>query len=367
MAQSYARIAYYISAHGYGHGVRSSAIIRAINERYPRITVHIVSDLPLSFLEHQTGKGRNPIRPGSFDVGMVQIDSIRVDVDATLERAVQFQGRRRERVEQESAFLASSRIDLVVADIPALPIEAAAFAGIPRIAVGNFGWDWIYSEFTALDSRWPAVVEMFREQYAKTNLLLRLPFCEAMEAFPRIEDLPLVARPGRSRRAEIAAMTGCDPRKKWILLSFTTLDWNEKALSRVEGLTEYEFLTVLPLKWERTNIHALDREAVAFSDVIASSDAVVSKPGFGILSDCIVNRKPLIYADRSNFLEYPVLEVSIRKYLAHLHIPASRLYDGELGESLDSIWARPGPEMELTAGGDIIAADRIAGFVGMKF
>src|SRR5574342_361665 len=89
MSESNPTIAYYVSAHGYGHGVRSCDIIRALNETHPAVTVHMVTLLPASFLSNRTGPGRNRIRARSFDVGMVQLDSIRVDVDATLAEAVQ--------------------------------------------------------------------------------------------------------------------------------------------------------------------------------------------------------------------------------------------------------------------------------------
>ncbi len=356
-------IAYYITSHGYGHGVRSCSIIRAINRLYPDWTVHIVSQLPAAFIANQADSTRNPIRAESYDVGMVQLDSIRVDIDATLGKISHIGHRRNELVQIESEFLTANRIAAVVADIPGIPIEAAARKGIPSIAVGNFGWDWIYSEFVPRDAAWEPVVKMFQEQYRQTSLLLRLPFCEEMEAFPRIEDIPLVASPGIARRSEIAAATGCDERKRWILLSFTTLDWSEETLDRVERIQDCEFITVLPLEWHRRNIHAISREQMTFSDAIASVDAVISKPGFGILSDCIVNRKPLIYADRSHFREYPILEASIRKYMKHLHIPAEKLYEGNLRESLESIWSRPEPPSDLSAGGDCIAAERIAGLL----
>jgi hypothetical protein len=356
-------IAYYITSHGYGHGVRSCSIIRAINELCPRVTVHVVTELPVPFLSNQIRPLKNPIRAVSFDVGMVQLDSIRVDVGATLRKAERLYFMRKKSVESEADILRRTGVSLIVADIPGLPLEAAALAGIPRVAVGNFGWDWIYSDFVRQNPRWQPVADMFREQYAAADLLLRLPFCEEMSAFPRVEDIPLVANPGRVRRQEISEVTGCDPGKKWILLSFTTLDWGEEALGRVERIREYEFLTVLPLQWKTDHIHALSREQIPFSDVIASADAVVSKPGFGILSDCVVNGKPLIYTDRVDFLEYPVLEASVRKYLKNVFIPATKLYAGDLRESLDMIWKRPAPPFKLERGGDRIAARKIAGFL----
>jgi hypothetical protein len=353
-------IAYYVSSHGYGHGVRSCNIIQAINELYPHLHVHVVSELPLSFLSNQIDLRRNSVRAESFDVGMTQIDSIRIDVPSTLERISAIYSRRKERVAREAAKLEKQGVGLIVVDIPALPIEAAALTGIPRLAVGNFAWDWIYSEFIPQDPGWREIVDILHEEYAKTDLLLRLPFYETMQAFPRIEDIPLVASPGNSRRNVIAGLTRCDPGKKWILLSFTTLDWTDETLAKIERIKDYEFFTVRPLEWHRRNIHALQRGPLIFADILASMDAVISKPGFGILSDCIANRKPLIYADRSNFREYPILVNAIQKYIKHVHIPAVELYRGNLQESLARIWESPEPEGELGLGGDRIAAHRIA-------
>lgn len=333
-----------------------------MNELFPEITVHLVTELPQAFLSGHIGSTRNAVRAKSFDVGMVQLDSIRVDVDATLLRIEEIYSRRQELMKEEARFLQEQGIGAVVADIPGIPLEAAASIDIPRLAIGNFGWDWIYSEFVPRDQHWKTISDSFAEAYGKTDLLLRLPFAEEMAAFPLIEDIPLVASPGKSRREKIRDLTGCDAGKKWILISFTTLDWGEDALDQVEKLEGYEFFTVLPLGWQRRNIYVLDRKDVSFADVVATVDAVVSKPGFGILSDCIVNEKPLIYADRTEFLEYPILEAAIRKYLKHLHIPTSALYRGELGESLDGIWSQADPVERLKHGGDRLAAVRIAAF-----
>jgi L-arabinokinase len=356
-------VAYYITSHGYGHGVRSCAIIRALNSLYPRLKVQVVSGLPSGFLQHQFDANPNSVRAASFDVGMTQLDSIRVDVPSTLRKVRALYSRRKEIVEAETVYLTEQGIGLCVVDIPGLPIDAASNAGIPCIAVGNFAWDWIYSEFLPQDAAWGPIIDSLREEYGKTDLLLRLPFCDRMDAFPIIEDIPLVASPGTPRREEIANWTRCDPVRKWILLSFTTLEWTEEALRRVEHVRDYEFFTVDPLGWEGSRIHRLDRGRIQFADILASMDAVLSKPGFGILSDCIANKKPLIYADRSNFLEYPILVSAIRRYIRNVHIPAADLYRGDLRDSLDRIWTSPEPEETLALGGDSIAAHRIAQFL----
>ena len=353
------RIAYYISAHGYGHGVRSCDVIRAMNRLYPGIGVTVVTDLPVSFLKNRIPSGRTSYHSGAFDVGMVQLDSIRVHVGATLERLEALYAQKDELVARECAFLKEQGIGAVVSDIPAIPIEAAKAAGIPAIAAGNLCWDWIYSIFVGQDPRWEKYVQEFRSGYGKADMLLRYPFHGDMSAFPNPVDIPVLATPGRSRRDDIQAITGCSPSKKWVLLSFTTLDWDEQALRTVEQCSDCEFFTIKPLEWRRKNIYPIDREILPFSDVLASVDAVITKPGFGVISECLVNRKPMIYADRSDFVEYEVLVRAIQRYLKHLHIPSERLYAGDLKDYVDRVWSCPEPREHLAAGGDEVAAARI--------
>ena len=352
-------LAYYISAHGYGHGVRATDIINAFADSCPDAPIIIVSDLPRAFLLNRLSHVRVTCRPGSFDLGMVQVDSIRVDVDATLARISALCERWDTLVAQEVSFLEENRVGLVVVDIPAIPLAAAARVGLPRLAVGNFGWDWIYAAYRDRNASWDPVVAAFERGYADADLLLRLPFHEEMKAFPRIEDIPLVGVPGRERRAEMAEFAGGDPGNTWVLLSFTTLAWDGDALAAVEKIEGYEFFTVLPLAWHVRNIHAVDRERFPFRDILASVDAVISKPGYGIVADCIANKKPLLFAERSDFREYAILEDAIRRYLRCAHIPAAMLYHGDLLPGLERLRAARAPEFSLPRGGEVIAARRI--------
>ena len=357
-------IAYYVTAHGYGHGVRSCDVLGALLAAHPGLRITVTTDLPESFLRSRLPRadGRLAVRPGAFDVGMVQKDSIRVDVDATLDEALELAAERENLVDYEAEMLRGEGADLVVADVPSIPLEAAAEAGIPAVAVGNFSWDWIYAPFAVRDPRWRPVVRMFEEGYRKAKLLLKLPFSPAMSVFPKRVDLPLLAKPGHARRKELAALTGADEGKRWVLLSFTSLDWNEAALREVESLRNCEFFTVKPLDWTgRKNIYAVDRQAIGFSDVLASCDAAVTKPGYGILSDCVANAKPIVYAEREDFIEYPLLERELKRYLKNVHLPAADLYAGRLGAALDAVETAPAPLETLPGGGAEQAAEILAG------
>jgi L-arabinokinase len=354
---------YYITAHGYGHGVRSCDIINALRRTDPELNIRVVSDLPVDFLRSRLDLPIDAYCSGSIDVGMSQVDSIRVDVEQTLRNIQSLLTRRAQLIAKERGFLRDHHAGLVVCDIPAMPIEAARAEGIPAIAVGNFAWDWIYEEFIGRDKQWREVVDVFRSAYRQTDLLLQLPFSEPMAAFPRRLEIPLVSSPGLNRRADLASSCNIDPAKKWVLLSFSTLEWGHDALRQVESLSEYVFLTVRPLEWPGKNFRSIDRHQVSFSDVIASCDFVVSKPGYGILSECVVNEKPLVYAERTDFREYPILEKALKKYLKHQHIPAVEIYRGNLAPYLDAIQKSPPATESLNSGGDVLAAARMLEFL----
>lgn len=350
-------LCYYITAHGYGHGVRSCDILRALHQADTRRPLYVISDLPGDFLRNRLPGVPFQLRRGAFDVGMVQLDSVRVDLPATKRQALTLLQARERLIAEEQSFLKSIAADIVVADIPSIPLEAAARAGIARAAVGNFGWDWIYAPFAEQDSAWREMIALYETGYSQTNLLLRLPFAEPMAAFPHRIDIPVVATPGQPCRQQIATLTGAPLDRQWVLLSFSTLDWNDAALDRICQLDDYAFFTMHPLAWSRSNIFPVHRTDVPFNDLIASVDLVCTKPGFGVLSDCVVNDVPIVYVDRQDFREYPVLEQAIHRYLRHAHIPASDLYAGHLGPALEHVQQAPAPPGRVATGGADQAAN----------
>lgn len=353
------QLAFYITAHGYGHASRSCDVLRALREQSPETPIHVIADLPEDFFTTRLPPGPWRFRRARFDVGMVQLDSIRVDVRATLKECRALLERAPQLLAAEERFISENKIGAVVCDIPAIPLRAARACGVPAIAIGNFAWDWIYEEFLATDAAWQPVVDHFRRGYSESDLLLRYPFAEPMTAFPNHAEIGVPARAGVNRRAELAHLCGADPAKRWVLLSFTTLDLGPVALERIRSLREWEFFTVAPLQWAGPNFHCVDRSRISYSDVLASCDAVLTKPGFGVLSECAVNDKPMIYVERTEFREYPILESAVKRYFRNVHLPAEDLYRGNLRSALESIESAVRPGERVPSGGDQQAARHI--------
>jgi L-arabinokinase len=353
-------IAYYVSSHGHGHAARSCDIIAAFNRQRPDVPAIVVSSVPEPFFRGRLSSEANRFRRRSFDAGVVQSDALSVDLAGTraaLGRLIEAAPRR---IEAEAEFLRRHRVRLVVSDIPAVPMQAAARAGVPAIAVGNFSWNWIYEQLDDGAPEWAAAARAYREGYAAADRLLRLPFHEPMDAFARIEDLPLVATPGRARRREIAQAARCRDDGIWVLIGFNSLAWDADALDRLDAIPRCVFLSFHPLRWLRRNFRAIDRQAFPFSDVLASCDIVLTKPGFGIVSECIVNDKPMVYARRESFPEQQILERAIRRHARAVAVPTGDLYAGRLAEAIEAAPALPAPPGSIPRGGAEVAARRLA-------
>jgi len=349
-------IAYYVTAHGFGHAVRSSDILRAMHrsEQSSNLKITIVSNVCAPFWLNRFDDLKEfdwHRRPGSFDIGMVQVDSVRVDIPATRERVRDLLQRRPILIEQERDWLLGEGIDLVICDVPAIPIEAAHWAGIRSVAVANFTWSWIYGEFG-----WDEEIAAFEAGYGLADLCIETPFAGGLEVFPNRVQVGLLAKPGVNARSEIAERTGADPTLPWVLLSFSTLRWNASALAEVAALPSYQFFTIEPLGWPGVaNIFQIPRKDIRVTDIFASVDIVLTKPGFGATSECIVNQRPMVWVDRTGFRETPVLVAEIKRLLKQVEIAASDLYAGRLGPALAAIQDATEPVEALPLDGAEVA------------
>ncbi|MFN8607861.1 MAG: hypothetical protein U0931_10030 [Vulcanimicrobiota bacterium] len=300
-------IAYYITAHGYGHAGRSLEVIAELEKSVP---VTVVSEVPEAFFRPRF---QGFYRAMAFDCGLIQRDSVRGDVPATLRKIRSIMAATPTLLEQEQRFLEG--YSLVVVDSPSLPLRAARLARIPGVALTSFGWDYIYRPFVAQDPAWLEVCQWFQDGYQEATLALQYPFSAPIAA--KTETVPLVSRPGRSRRQEIARETGADPDRPWALVWFHQLDMDPALL---RGLP-YELLT--RMDWPQAR-----RSSLPFADQVASADVVITKPGFGILSDCIANARPIVYVPRDDFNEAYLLEEAIGKFTAFARIEPADLYGG---------------------------------------
>jgi hypothetical protein len=358
-------IAYYITAHGYGHAVRSLEVIRELRRTEPDAAITIVSTIS-SFLITQNLDTPLPQRRQSLDVGMVQRDSLRMDLDATLHALEALKDRRQDLIDEETHFFERQQITAVVADVPFLPFVAAAHYGIPNVGLANFTWDWVYQHYAASDGRWQEQVEWIREAYRHCELFLQLPMNGDCSACPRVVPVPLVARRARRGRREVRTLLGIGDGRRAYLVSFTALDLSQEAQGLLEAISDAVFVYKRPLRFGFANAYCVDQADVSYAELVAAVDGVITKPGYGIVADCVAQGTPLVYTDRGDFPEYEILVREMTRWLPTVYLPSEDLYEGRWKRALEQLPRRDARMPSIATNGSGVCAQAILQHIGRR-
>ncbi|HKF64950.1 MAG TPA: hypothetical protein VKB36_00420, partial [Vicinamibacterales bacterium] len=283
-------IVFYISGHGFGHASRSIELIRALVRRRPDLRITVKTTAPMWLFERLPAVSYERF---DTDVGMTQHDSLTIDVADTTARAARFYRDFDRRADAEAAWLSASGVQLVLADIPPLAHAAAARASLPSIAIGNFTWDWIYEGLPTFERDAPGVIQTIRDAYRDSTCALRLPMHGGFAAMSKVTDIPMIARRSTITRDQARRAMHVPDDRLFALVSFAGhgLDVPFERIADEQGLTVLSPAAALPPPLE-------------YPDLVAAADVVISKAGYGIVSECVASETPLLYTSRGCFLEY---------------------------------------------------------------
>jgi L-arabinokinase len=352
----------YVSGHGYGHATRVGEVLRAARVLDPRRPLAVVTSGP-ERLYRQGVPGPFEFRSLECDVGLAQRGALVMDEAATAGAWRTFVAADEERIGREAEWLRQAGARVVLGDIPPLAFAAAAAAGVPSLGLSNFSWDWIYRHMGARQPVLAEAADWAAESYRRCGLLLQLPFAGDLSAFPRREEIPLVARQPRVSRAEARKRLGLRG-GRLALISFGGLGLPEFDPSVLRQVRGWEFVltgietggpahaTGWPVNATGFDVDRADAQGLGYVDLVGAVDVCVTKPGYGIVSDAIGARTRMVYTERGDFPEYPVLVGQMTRWLPSRHVSNAELRAGLLQDALDAVMADPFPPAPDTSGAE---------------
>ena len=345
------RLAVFVSGHGFGHLVRTSAVLTAL-VALRSVRLIVVTAAPASIwpreLERHTERWVN----SPCDAGVVQTDELHVDAAATREAVDRWH--ERASVVRDSILVTladAGGIDGVLGDVPPMAFEIASTLGVPSIAVANFSWDWIYAEMGLT-----AAADAARRAYERTTLLLAATPAAPMNAFPRHSTIGVVGRRARGAAEVVRRNVGIAPGERCVLLAMRPeLLARMKLPPRAAGVRY-----VGPTGWPCTRSDCVALPVgVDFSDALSLADAVVARAGYGVIGDCATNEIPLVWVRRVGFPEDSILA----DWLAHRdgarEVTVDALEGGGWSAALNDLWSRPRAK-QSNEDGAALAAGEIA-------
>jgi L-arabinokinase len=340
------KIVFYIDSHGFGHATRSLALAAA----FPEGTEFLFKTNCPDWLLAEAGFSPAARTPSDLDIHPVHSSGYTVDVPATLAHVRTQVRESPELVDRETQWLLELSPDAVISDVSPLAVAAASQARISSFAVSNFTWAWIFEPYFATKGDLEPI-EILRDYQASATLSFRLPF-SAPEVFPgKAPETPLLARKVRMAREEARNCFGLYPDLRYHLLTFGGSGHGGREWGMLRDLAPHQFIHVerghrpaaVPIRRDEAieNLWWVSSENLYHPDLVNAVDGLVTKPGYGILSEAMSTATPMLLAPRRDFREFGPVVQTLEPYPQTRVLDETEFERFDIRESLDSILSVP--------------------------
>lgn len=347
-----------ISHHGYGHLAQTAPVLNAVAARLPDLELIVRCALPAAVIAQRVALPFRHLDMPS-DCNFVMRDSLRVDLPASLAAYRAFHADWPGRVEREAEALARLGVDRVFSNVGYLPLAAARRAGIASVALCSLNWADIFAHYLGAEPGSGPILDAMRTAYAGARAFLRPAPSMPMGDLGNAVAIPPIAQAGRARRAELRARLGVSPDARVAILGLGGIphrlpveDWSD--------LSDVTFL--LPDAWQvdRTGLRPFAACAMDFGDMLASVDALVTKPGYGSFVEAARAGVPVLYLPRPDWPESVYLVDWLRRHARAGEMSEAALHAGDLGPLLRALWDAPAPVAPVCDGAEAAAGYLLA-------
>jgi len=329
-----------VTAHGFGHLAQLSPIVTELIGRVPglRITLQgtvsaafAAECLPPGFVHHQV----------AMDVGMPMDNPLDIRWPEAVEAYTRFCAQSADHLVRQRQLWQQDMPDLVLSDVPWLPLLAARELGVPAVGLCSLNWLDILRE-GPLGERLPAsVIDDLSQGYQSADCFIRPAPAMPMGWLDNGLGVGPVARLGRARAGEIRANLGLSSDCKLVTYQ----------LGGIGGGLIQAGLPLIPgVHWllpgsclERRDCSAISELGMPFIDVLASSDLLLTKPGYGSLTEAVCNGVPVLYVARHDWPEEPFLLDWLRQQQPCVEISREAFGAGNFVDELNHLLMSPKP------------------------
>jgi hypothetical protein len=379
-----------ISAHGYGHISQTAPVVNALAARIPDLRVTVRSAAPAELLKRRflCEFSHIPVAP---DFGMRMANAVDVQAEESAAAYHALHADWDGQVKRAAQEIRALQPDLLLANVPYLSLAAAQVAGVRAAAMCSLNWADIYRHYCVHDAEGAAIHAQMLAAYNSAEVFLKLRPAMDMADLKNARSIAPVAQVGLRQRARIdvclplwkvrmgveqsgsqastpspalplqgggGVTLGRFPElkvdvanPKLILVAMGGIEFRlpMEHWPRIEGVC-----WLVPQAWNiaRDDMIALESPGLPFGDLLASCDAVLTKPGYGTFVEAACAGVPVLYVSRGDWPEEPCLVQWLEQYAVCRIVERERLQSGDLAEVLRDLWAQPKPPAPVASGAE---------------
>jgi UDP:flavonoid glycosyltransferase YjiC (YdhE family) len=337
--------------------------VNCLHELIPHLKITVRAALPEAQLLTRIHHFDN-MQHANDDFGMVMNHAFSVDTQASLARYQSLHQGWDEKVNALAQQFIDSEVDVVLADVPYLPLAAAQVAGIPSVALCSLNWADILSYYVASDQS-QAIIPTMYAAYQSARYFLQPAPSMAMPKLDNQRAIGPCCAPGVAQRQILlnAIQQHKQLNNPWLIL--VGMGGIPFALSLEYWPTQHQGRPLCYLvspSSANTHSNALSIEAtgLSYSDLVASVDVIITKPGYGMFAEAAAAGVPVLFTARGDWPETEALVTWLQSKAHCAQITTDALRAGAFEQELSQLLTQ-GPYTPVAPTGNDEAAALIAG------
>lgn len=338
-----------ITGHGFGHVAQTAPILNLLQQRMPELRITVRSAVPIGHLRSRINVPFTHL-PSEGDIGMVMSSALDVLVEDSHAAFRAFHADWDARVEAEAVILRQLGADMVFSNVGYLPLAGAQRAGIPNAALCSLNWADIYRHYCGDD----AITRQIHDSYSNADAFLRATPGMAMDDLPNVVPVAPIAAIGTNQRSELDRLLNLSGQEKLVLVSMGGIA-GRLPVERWPRMAGVRLLVQDNWRVKHPDAIALESLRMSFSDLLASSDALICKPGYGSFVEAACSGVPVLYVSRADWPESPALIAWLQQSGLCREVSRQALEQGHIAEVLEDIWNAPRPAPVIPEGGAQVA------------
>jgi hypothetical protein len=339
-----------ISGHGFGHVAQVAPVQNAFYQLMPQLRITVRSAVLPSHLRSRIHAPFIHL-PSEGDIGMAMSSALDVSVEDSRAAYQNFHADWDKRVKEEARTLRELRADFVLSNVGYLPLAGARLAGIPNAALCSLNWADIYRHYCGDD----AIAAQIHDCYANADAFLRAAPGMEMGHLANLIPIAPIAAIGTNRRGELNDRLNLASGEKLVLISMGGVVGGlpTQCWPRIGGAR-----WLVQESWQASYQDAIVIESLqmSFSDLLASSDTLICKPGYGSFVEATCSGVSVLYVNRPDWPESIALTEWLQQHNICREISRSVFEQGNIADELDEIWNTPRTQPVVPEGAGQAAA-----------
>jgi hypothetical protein len=338
-----------VSDHGYGHLAQVAPVVNRLRGRRPDLRLTVMSDLPQTVLGTRLD-GAFTHLACAVDPLMRMHSAWEVNVPASCRAWREFHRDWAAGLQREVEWLRAIEPDLLLADIPYRLLLAARQAGVPAVALCSLNWAAIHAAYCGGEPEHAAIQAQMRAGYAAAECFLAPAPALPMPWLDNVHAIGPIARVGLIRRDEIFARLERSADTRLVLVALGGID-SPLPLADWPRMERVVWLFDRAVHSAREDFVDFARLPLPFIDLLASADAVLTKPGYGTYAEAVCNATPLLTLARPDWPETPYLDAWARTHGRVAEITPADFRRGAFAAALEALWSQRPPGTGLPPSG----------------